>query len=301
MNISWVKWASVVLGCGILYVSAINAYLQDHRLKVAVLDVGEGDALLIETPYKQRIVIDTGPGEASSYGVGAMSLPFNHTVGLLVLSHPDADHIGGAAAMIRSFAVQRIITLGPDSVDAGKSGAWKMLWDTIAAVPQKPALITPRGRITVTLDHTVTLSLRAPALPEAKPTDYNDYSIAALLTYQGRMILSAGDASNTEESWIADEVGKPVDVLKVSHHGSKYSTANDFLARIAPRVAIISVGRNTFGHPSPLTLARLAAHNIAVYRTDEEGPVVLFINSVITVSADCLGFSPLCLRHLTTL
>jgi competence protein ComEC len=301
MNITWIKWASAVVGCGVLYAGAVNAYLQDHRLKVMALNVGEGDAVLIETPYKQRIVIDTGPGEAAAYGIGMASLPFARDIALLVLSHPDADHIGGAAAIIRSFAVQRIITLEQEKVDTGKSAVWRMLWDMVTHIPPHPVLIAPDRRMTVTLDHTVTLSLAMPALPEGKVTDYNSYSVAALLTYRGRTFLFAGDAPAAEEDWIAGQIGKPVDVLKVSHHGSKYSTADDFLARIVPHAAVVSVGKNTFGHPAPETMARLAAHRIPAYRTDQEGTMVFFVDSAITLNADCIGFFPLCIRRLNTL
>ncbi|HSB42118.1 MAG TPA: DNA internalization-related competence protein ComEC/Rec2 [Methylomirabilota bacterium] len=244
----------------------------EHMLRVTFLDVGQGDAALIELPEGPRLLVDGGPGGPRRFDVGERVLaPFLWNRPLLRLdavavSHWDADHAGGVAAVLTRFHVGELWESAHRPTGAP---------ETVAAVtrsrtPRRPLVAGQRlwlGRALVTV--------LGPGVEPAQTA--NDRSLVLRLDWRGVSLLFTGDLGPRGEA-LTLERGGPVRalVLKVAHHGSRFSSTAAFLAQVRPHLAVISVGaRNPFRHPSADTLARLEAGGARVYRTDRDGAVIL--------------------------
>src|SRR6185503_13627134 len=260
----------------------------DGRLRVTVLDVGQADAIVVQTPGGHALLIDAGgqlergaqaAGDSSAERVGErVVVPFLlrngiHAIDALILSHPHGDHAGGAAPTLRALRVAEF-------ADGGQVYGGSAYRDALAtaradAVP----IVYPRAGASWHDDDGVTLRFVGPSLPFLANTgnDINDNSIAFVLEYRQFRILFTGDAGvAAERRFLASGIDLRADVLKVGHHGSAYSSSDAFLEAVRPRYAIISVGRhNHFGHPAPRTHAALEHIGATVYRTDEDGAVSL--------------------------
>jgi competence protein ComEC len=258
-----------------------------HELRITVLDVGQGDGIVVQTPSGRAVVIDTGgrlerrsqAGESLAERAGARVLvPFLLRAGIthvdvLLLTHAHGDHVGGCAPILRTIAVDRVIAR-----DTGYSGfAFR---DCLAEARVRHVRISPARRgMHWTTDDGVRFTLLAPFTPPLANTedDENENSAVVRVEYAGRRILLMGDAGEAAESRLlqsGDDLR--ADVLKVGHHGSATATTAAFVRAVAPRYAVISVGRdNTFGHPAPETIATLRAAGIEPARTDCDGAVTV--------------------------
>ena len=260
----------------------------DGRLRVTVLDVGQADAIVVQTPGGHALLIDAGgqlergaqtSGDSSAERVGErIVVPFLlrggiHAIDALILSHPHGDHAGGAAPTLRALRVGEF-------ADGGQTYGGSAYRDALAtARAAGVAVVYPRTGAIWRDDDGVTLRFVGPSRPFLAHTgnDINDNSIAFVLEYKGFRMLFTGDAGvAAERRFLASGIDLRADVLKVGHHGSAYSSSDAFLEAVRPRYAIISVGRhNHFGHPAPRTLAALEHIGATVYRTDEDGAVSL--------------------------
>lgn len=223
----------------------------DGRLRVTVLDVGQGDAIVVEAPDGGTLLIDAGGGGPMRLDAGERVVaPFLWNQGILTLAgvvttHLDADHAGGAAAVRRVF-----------TVDEG----WNP--ESLAAGPRSLA--------------GVTISLLPTSGTGASPKSRNDAAVVLRIEYGLASFLLASDIGAATERALG-AAGAPLasTVLKVAHHGSKTSSTPEFLAAVAPAVAVISVGaRNPYRHPDAGVLDRLAAGGARIYRTDRDGAVI---------------------------
>ncbi len=240
------------------------AWSPPRGLRVTFLDVGQGDAVLLETP-RARVLVDEGPPEADVAGqlagLGVTSLS------ALVLTHPERDHVGGAAEVLRRVEVGQVLdpgleASGPEHDEAVRTAQAR-------GVPIRVVRAGSAYRVGG-------LSLRA-LWPEdaGEPTeDPNANAVVLLATYGKIDVLLSADAESpvTGRLPIGD-----VEVLKVAHHGSQDAGLGAELRELRPRIAVISCGRdNEYGHPHPETLAALAGSpGLAVYRTDRDGRVVV--------------------------
>jgi competence protein ComEC len=244
----------------------------EGMLRVTFLDVGQGDAALVELPDGPRLLVDGGPGGARRFDVGERVLaPFlwNRPIGRLdavALSHWDIDHSGGLAAVLRRFPVGEFW-------ESGRAPSGTV--DTVAALARSGAarrVLTAGQRLWLGRAM-VTVLGPAPGSTVAA----NDRSLVLRLDWRGVSLLLPGDLGSTGEAALLARAG-PLRalVLKVAHHGSRSSSGTPFLHAVQPLVAVVSVGaRNPFRHPSPDTLARLEAAGTRVYRTDRDGAVLL--------------------------
>ncbi|MFC4811308.1 ComEC/Rec2 family competence protein [Paenibacillus sp. GCM10023250] len=289
---------------------ALFAYFPDTLDRdgyVAFLDVGQGDSVYVRTPGGKHILIDGGGAvefgsrepwrqRKDPFEVGRkVVVPLLqqrgvHALDLLVLSHLDSDHIKGLLAVMASIPVRAVLWNGsvkdsPDAVallreavDAGiplYRAEGGRVWD-----------IDPHASIRIIGSPPVLLEAGkgTPAVPKAD--EQNGESVAVLLDLYGRRFLFAGDADAAEERSLMkqlqeqppspeqQQLSAPVDVMKISHHGSKTSTTDDWLAYWHPAQAVISVGRNNiYGHPHPTVVERLQAAGIPAARTDLNGEV----------------------------
>jgi competence protein ComEC len=221
----------------------------DGRLHVTVLDVGQGDAIVIETPEGRAVLVDAGAGGPSRLDIGERVVaPFLWNRGFVrlaatMVTHADIDHAGGMPAVHRLFAVSE-------------------RWDEM---PRESPFALGGARFTV---------LRPPAVAGARR---NDTSLVLRVDYGLASFLLASDIeAPAEAALVAAHAPVAATVLKVAHHGSRTSTTPSFVAAVKPAVAVVSVGaRHTYGHPDPGPLARLAEAGAVIARTDEDGAVLL--------------------------
>ena len=224
----------------------------DGRLRVMVLDVGQGDAIVVETPDGRTLLIDAGGGGPWRLDAGERVVaPVLWNRGVLrltaaLVTHDDQDHAGGMAAVRKLFRIDE---------------AWTA--DDLRAIPH----VVGGVRLTV---------LSGGGRGETGRRQSNDDALVLRLDYGLVSFLLASDITAAAESrLLAARPGLAATVLKVAHHGSRGSSTPEFLRAVGPRVAVVSVGaRNSYGHPSPDTLARLEAVGAAIYRTDRDGAVI---------------------------
>ncbi|MCJ7510987.1 MAG: MBL fold metallo-hydrolase [Dehalococcoidia bacterium] len=241
-------------------------------LTVHFIDVGQGDAILIDKGDTD-ILVDGGPTSADvlAYlqGQGIADIDF------LVATHPHADHIGGLADVLAQYQVSEIWVNG----DTATSQTYQ---NFAAAVTAEGATVREVTRGYSTQIDGLDIAVLNPFQLTGDP---NEDSVVFRLTCGKVSVLLTGDAtSDSEASMLAAGLALDSDVLKVGHHGSSTSTSTAFLAAVTPEDAVISVGAgNTYGHPAQDTLDRLAAVGATVYRTDQNGTVVL--------TSDCNTYS----------
>jgi competence protein ComEC len=244
----------------------------DGLLHVTVLDIGQGDAILVEAPGGATMLVDGGPDpELTLRRLGA-NLPFAaRRIDLLVLTHPHQDHVAGLVDVLDRFRVGMVLHAG---IDYENPSFDRLLAD--AAATRVPVALARAGQV-VALDGSTSIVVLYPTgadaaapLPEG---DINNGSVVVRLTFGGFIALLTGDAEAPVEATLSSRgLLEPVDLLKVGHHGSTSSSTAAFLATVVPGVAAISVGvDNEYGHPAPETLAALAGS--AVYRTDLDGDI----------------------------
>ena len=235
------------------------------RLTVTVLDVGQGEAVLIEGPDGNRVLVDAGPSEEAIAAALGRNVPFHdRRVDLTLLTHPQADHFGGLPAVLERYDVGSVLA-GPIEAD---SPAFRSLRDSIreAAVPYREAATGEA------VDLGGGARLYVVSAP-ARGADPNDASVVLKLVMGRASFLLTGDIGETREAaLVRSGADLHAVVYKVAHHGSRTSTSPEFLAAVDPLVDVISVGaHNSFGHPSGDVLARLDGD--AVFRTDRDGDI----------------------------
>jgi competence protein ComEC len=240
-------------------------------LALDFLDVGQGDGAVLRTPHGRFVVIDAGPRTDQRDAGQRVVVPFlarrgAPAISALILSHAHADHVGGATAVLDRFRTGLVVEPGRPFADP----AYYRFLDEVAAegVPWHPGRPGERfvlDGVSFTLLHP---DPEWPGLGE----DLNEDSLVLLVEYGAFRGLFPGDAGFPAEAWLRGRVGR-VALLKVGHHGSRGSTGDGWLAELEPRVAVISVGRNKYGHPAPETLARLRAHGADLRRTDQDGAI----------------------------
>ncbi len=245
---------AIVAGSLLIVAAIIEAWPlvrpADGRLRISVLDVGQGDAMVVELPDGRAILIDAGPGGPYRLDVGQRVIaPFLWNRGHLslvgaVLTHTDVDHAGGMGAIRRLFRIAE-----PGSVDAVVAGARR------AGVK----VMVLRG---------------AAGHGDGSP---NDTALVLRFEFGQATFLLASDITARAEGELLRQAERlDAAVLKVAHHGSRGSTTSEFLRAVHPTVAVISVGqRNPYGHPSPETIGRLGEAEATIYRTDQDGAVML--------------------------
>jgi competence protein ComEC len=243
---------------------AAHPWVEPAGLRVTFLDVGQGDSTLLETATG-RVLVDEGPPEANV----ATQLEGRgiHSLSAIVLTHPQRDHVGGASQVLRRLRVGFV--LDPELAATGTDEEEAMAAAHERGVPVRPARAGEEFRLGGL--HFEVLNPPDAGTPSEDP---NQNAVVLLVSYGETDILLTADA---ESDVTSDLPLKPVEVLKVAHHGSADPGLQDELETLRPRVAVISVGRgNDYGHPRPETLAALATvPGISVYRTDEDGAVVV--------------------------
>lgn len=243
--------------------------LPDGRLHVYFLDVGQGDAILIVAPDGRQVLVDGGPSPTALLNELGAVLPFwDRSLDLVVLTHPDGDHITGLIPLLDRYRVVQVLDV-PQSDAAPEAVPWleRLQAHGIARVYALRGMRLPVGDLLISVLHPGPEPLTGTA------SDDNNNAIVLRLDFGRFSVLLTGDAEReAEEALIAAGLPLHADVLKVGHHGSNGSTSTAFVVAVQPRLAVISVGRgNPFGHPHPAVLERLAG--IEIWRTDQHGRI----------------------------
>jgi competence protein ComEC len=269
---------STVLVLGGPAVVAILAWLAllqlpDSKLHVAFLDIGQGDAILITTPSGQQVLIDGGPSPTALTSALGKEMPFwDRSLDLLVMTHPDADHITGLVEVLDRYEVNGWLDNGRPDDDATYAECMVRIEE--ARVPRHSVRVGDR----LDLGGGIVLEVLHPPLQLMTGTDAdgNNNSIVLRLTWEEAQFLLTGDIeAEAEHLLLGSGLPLSASVLKVAHHGSGGSSGAKFLAAVDPVYAVISVGAdNRFGHPNEAVLERLAGlGDVTVLRTDQEGTI----------------------------
>lgn len=243
--------------------------LPDGRLHITFCDVGQGDAAYIRGPKGTDIVIDGGPDNRVLNCLGNKMPFWDRTIELIVLSHPQADHLTGLIEILKRYQVKQII----DASAKSDSQEYKF-WEKLIKEKNIKRLEAQKGE-SVRVDGNVNLAVLWPLPPIrqlADPiTDLNSTSTVVSLFFGNFSSLFTGDLDSFSLSYLSglSDLGH-LDVLKLPHHGSKTGLSPTFLEKVRPALSIISVGKNSYGHPSPETLKLLNSLNIPFLRTDKD-------------------------------
>lgn len=245
----------------------------DGELQIVMLNIGQGDAIYIRTPSGYDILVDGGPDRTVIHELGTVMPPYDHTLDMVIASHPDADHIAGLAELTDSYRVDTYIHSGvvKETGFARELDNWGQQYGT-------HVLEAYRGW-RLQIEEGLWLDFIHPAPPNFH-AEVNDDSVMFVLHYNEFTALFTGDAAVEVEEEIIEYYGPTaseilnVDLLKVGHHGSRTSTSQELLDMATPETALISVGwQNKFGHPHPEPMDRLEEMVPHIYRTDLQGRI----------------------------
>lgn len=229
----------------------------DNNLHIIACDIGQGDAILIQKNTTQ-ILIDSGSGKQVLDCLGKHMPFWDRKIELAISTHVDKDHSGGFLDVSHAYQIDRLLVSGSQTDKVLD----KVANSTIE--PQK-GMVIRSGMIYLDIFHPYEGFISK---------NSNDYSIVNTLRYGDFKAIFMGDLElNISEDLIENSKIGPVDYIKISHHGSKNGTSEKLLDLLQPRIAIISVGKNSYGHPTPEVLKMLNDKRIKIIRTDEVGDI----------------------------
>ena len=247
-----------------------------NAVKVNFYDIGQGDGIMIEAGNNIQIIIDGGATDKIVEKIGR-DLPFyDRRIELVIMTHPDKDHLGGLVDVLRYYQVEQVLITGVKC-----ETAICREWDKIIKEKNVPVKIAQAGQI-INLGGGNYLGVLSPRknLSGREFKDDNDTSVVAKLISGGRSVLFTGDIGfKIEKELMEGNANLNSDILKVSHHGSKYATSSKFLEAVSPETAVICVGKNSYGHPAEELLSRISDYGAAVKRTDLDGDVGIYFDN----------------------
>ena len=262
----------VLIFISIVSLISITSIKIPKELKINFIDVGQGDSCLITTPQNKKVIVDSGGSE--SYDVGKnVLLPYLldkriTKIDYIMISHFDTDHCKGFEYVLENIKVKNVII----SKQSETSENFKQIMKIIRK--KRINLIIVQKGSKIKIDNFTTVDILSPQ-SENIADNMNDNSIVAKFEAYNFSILFTGDASEKiEKELIKEKINLKSDILKVSHHGSKTGTSEEFLKSVKPKIALIGVGENNkFGHPTKDVIKRLTENKIKIYRTDTDGEI----------------------------
>ena len=268
----------VLIFISIVSLISITSIKIPKELKINFIDVGQGDSCLITTPQNKKVIVDSGGSE--SYDVGKnVLLPYLldkriTKIDYIMISHFDTDHCKGFEYVLENIKVKNVII----SKQSETSENFKQIMKIIRK--KRINLIIVQKETKIKIDNFTTVDILSPQ-SENIADNMNDNSIVAKFEAYNFSILFTGDASEKiEKELIKEKINLKSDILKVSHHGSKTGTSEEFLKSVKPKIALIGVGENNkFGHPTKDVIKRLTENKIKIYRTDTDGEIRIKIKN----------------------
>jgi len=246
---------------------------QPRPLKVTFFDIGQGDAIFIETPQGHQILIDGGP-DLTILEKLAEEMPFyDRTIDLIILTHPEHDHYFGLFEVLKRYEIKNILWTGV----VRETAEWQE-WTRLLGEEGAEIRIAEAGQriILQGSDPCIFIDVLHPFenLEGQEFKNSNDTSIVASLVFDGISFLFTGDITKkVEKELVEKNANLESEVLKVCHHGSKTSSSLEFLEVVLPELAVITVGENSYGHPHPEVLANLQEFGIQILRADINGDI----------------------------
>lgn len=246
----------------------------DRKLHLVVCDVGQGDAILIRTASQTDILVDGGPDKKVLECL-SRHMPFwDRSLDVVILTHPDADHITGLIDVIERYKISYLFT----QPNPGKTQIYELFTNVLAEKKLSAKYVSRGDKFSVGGE--TSFKILWPASDEAEQTNQNSsksslnrFSVITLVKHGKFSALLTGDAGSEIQDQIASSVGD-IDVLKVPHHGSKTGMSDYFLNSTKPELALISVGeKNKYGHPTKFILDLLKNRRVKTLRTDQEGDI----------------------------
>lgn len=262
----------------LLLVGAVVAWLLvfSHKRVSAGLyffSVGQGDSQLIVFPNKAKMLIDGGvSGELLLKNITQVIPDSDRYIDVIVMTHPQSDHFEGFIKLLERYSIGVFVSSGRA---ADTSLAYKELIEVLKRKKIPYVRLVEGDRLTLGESEVLVLG---PSESEWKSKDLNDSSVVLKVQIGGVRALYTGDIGFAVEKRLAQTYDLRVDVLKVAHHGSRFSSDATFLNEVRPVVSVIGVGKNSYGHPTAQTLNRLASAGDIVLRTDRDGLIHLFRN-----------------------
>lgn len=258
----------IVLIVGILAV--LRKANLDNLLQVSFLDVGQGDAILIQTPRGSQVLLDGGPDKAAVSELQKLMPAFDRTIDLAIVSNPDKDHIAGFLEIFKRYSVDAEIEPGTKK----DTDVYQTLRSMV--LEEKIPTIYARKGMRFYIDEDVVLEIFFPDR-DVSTFSANDGSLVAKLQYKDVCFMLQGDATAiVERTILSNGSNINCEVLKAGHHGSDTSSSKSYVEKVSPQIAVISAGKdNRYGHPHKKVLEIFSALNIPVLRTDEMGTITL--------------------------
>jgi len=258
----------------VVYVNIVDI---NRSLKITLLDVGQGDAIVIETPRREVVVIDCGSDTVYKPGESILKPTLVKKgikrINSLIITHPHKDHYSGISAVYKTFKVEKCyITAVPS---ANKMFLYGKVLKNLTKAGVK--IVIPDIYQSIRLGDVKIQLLYPDRLTKMK--NLNNRSLVYLLKYQDFKMLLTGDLEEEGEEILCQNTADlDIDILKVGHHGSKTSSSHEFLKRVSPELSLISVGAgNKFKHPAPATVTNLSEYG-KIYRTDKNGAIEITVN-----------------------
>ena len=266
----------LVIGNTLVY----RALLKSPTLHVSFLNVGQGDAIFIQGPTGRDMLIDGGRDRSVLRELPKVMGPLDRNIAMIVETHPDADHVGGLAGVLKNYAVSAFLTSHIESDTKTVAG----LLDAVGKEKGMAVLDARRG---------MRLDLGGGAYAEVlfpdrdvSTVETNTGSIVLRIVYGSTEFMLTGDSPSAIEDWLVTLDGDALssDVLKAGHHGSRTSTDDAWLSAVSPSVVVISAGKdNSYGHPHAEVLERVRAHSAGIVSTAEKGTIT-FTSNGTTIS-----------------
>lgn len=250
-------------------------YAEAHRglLLIHFFDIGQGDAIFVEAPNGNQILVDGGPDNTVLAKLGE-TMPFwDRSIDVLVLSHPHADHLDGLVEVVKRYDIGMVLESGANHTIPEYAE-----WHALLREKNVSVVIAKAGQH-IDAGGGVALDVLSPFenFEGASPKNVHDATVVSRLVYASTSVLLMGDAEEKlEYRLLYSGALIDSDVLKVGHHGSKTSTSEEFLAAVSPDIAVIQVGRkNRYGHPYQGVIDRLMAFGVRIFRNDLDGDILL--------------------------
>lgn len=267
----WLAFFILVLLIVTIFLFYLDWQASNRKFTFAMLDVGQGDAIFIESPTGTQILIDAGPPKKVMSELSRMMPLFDRTIDAIIITNPDADHIAGFLDVLKVYKVGQVFEAGTYN----DSRTYQNLEEEIKNKNVTDTLAKKDMRID--LGGGVFVDVLFPDRDVSSWTT-NDGSVVARLTYGDTTIMLTGDATEETEKIILQSYSEKFldsDILKVAHHGSKTSSSEAFLKVVSPEYAVISDGKNnSYGHPHKVTLDNLEGVGADILRTDKLGTII---------------------------
>lgn len=263
----------VLIGFNLLIWHQI-VFAGDADLELYFLKVGQGDSEFVELPGGVQILIDGGPDKSVLFELAKVMPSGDRYIDLVIMTHPQLDHFAGLEDVVQRYKIGAFVTSGKE----GESESWKS-FEELLIDKNIPIVLASAGDRISYKNSLITVLAPNGELMQSK--ELNDTSLVLKLESEGTKSFFTGDAGFPTENYLlsnlssSDDDRLDVDVLKVAHHGSKYSTGSSFLNATTPFISIVEVGKNNYGHPVEGTLNRLKTVGSVVYRTDLNGTIHL--------------------------